>query len=128
MTFMLSKDGGRDRHKPMYSLAIGIGRVLFGGLLQLKPIVVGIELIPHSGGAVLALTHFGYVDFALTERVVRLHTRRRIRFLATEAAFDMPVIGWRWQPAHLGRTAPTPEIAAVAEAERQRRKAAARGR
>ncbi|TXN30915.1 lysophospholipid acyltransferase family protein [Lacisediminihabitans profunda] len=91
---MLVKEGGRDRHEPIYSLAIGIGRVLFGGLLQLKPIVSGIELIPRSGGAVLALTHFGYLDFALTEWVVWLHTRRRIRFLATQAAFDKPVVGW----------------------------------
>lgn len=82
------------RHQPVYALAVGIGRVLFGGLLRLKPIVSGADHVPHTGGAVLASTHFGYLDFALLEWVVWLRTRRRIRFLATQGAFDKPVVGW----------------------------------
>lgn len=91
---MVRQEGGRNRHEPVYSLAVVVGRVLFGGLLRLKPVVSGIEHIPRSGGAVLAITHFGYLDFALTEWVTWTHTRRRTRFLATKSAFDTPVVGW----------------------------------
>ncbi len=90
---MVSSTRGPGRHEPVYSLAIGIGRVLFGGILRLKPVVSGIERIPKTGGAVLAITHFGYLDFALAEWVIWLHTRRRVRFLATRAAFETPVVG-----------------------------------
>ena len=89
----MSKGETRKRHQPVYALAIGIGRTLFGGLLRLKPIVSGAEHIPRTGGAVLAVTHFGYMDFALLEWIVWLNTRRRVRFLATKGAFDKPVVG-----------------------------------
>jgi 1-acyl-sn-glycerol-3-phosphate acyltransferase len=74
--------------------------MLFGALLRLKPIVSGEERLPSEGGAVLAITHFGYMDFALTEWVVWLRSRRRIRFLATKGAFDAPVIGWLLRSMH----------------------------
>ena len=56
--------------------------------------------------------------------------RERMQALLDEAQASYPLSGtgqW-WQPRHLGGTAPTPEEAAVAEAERQQRKAAARNR
>ena len=49
--------------------------------------------MPATGGAVLAMTHFGYLDFALVEWVTWLATRRRIRFMAKQGAFDKPVVG-----------------------------------
>lgn len=79
--------------EPVYSTAIAVGRLVFGGL-RLKPIVTGAEHLPASGGAVLAITHFGYMDFALTEWMVWHRNRRRIRFLAKKGAFDKPVVGW----------------------------------
>lgn len=79
--------------EPVYSTAIAVGRTLFGGL-GLKRIVTGADNIPETGGAVLAITHFGYMDFALTEWMVWGRTRRRVRFLAKKGAFDKPFVGW----------------------------------
>lgn len=79
--------------EPVYSTAIAAGRLIFGSL-RLKPIVTGAEHLPNSGGAVLAITHYGYMDFALTEWMVWHRNRRRIRFLAKKGAFDKPVVGW----------------------------------
>ena len=84
----------KRRREPVYSLAIGVGRVLFGGILRLRPTISGVESIPASGPAVLAITHFGYMDFALVEWVTWLRTRRRIRFMVTRRAADKPVVGW----------------------------------
>ena len=79
--------------EPIYSTAIVAGRGLFG-FWGLKRRVRGAEHLPSSGGAVLAMTHFGYLDFALVEWVTWLATRRRIRFMAKQGAFDKPVVGW----------------------------------
>ena len=77
---------------PIYGVAIGAGRTLFGAL-RVKPSVHGAQNLPETGGAVLAITHFGYLDFALTEWVVWLRNRRHVRFLATKGAFDKPGVG-----------------------------------
>jgi 1-acyl-sn-glycerol-3-phosphate acyltransferase len=76
-----------------YAPAIIAGRGLFG-FWGLKRRVRGAEHVPATGGAVLAMTHFGYLDFALVEWVTWLATRRRIRFMAKQGAFDKPVVGW----------------------------------
>ena len=78
---------------PIYGVAIGAGRTLFG-FLRVKPTVHGAHHLPKTGGAVLAITHFGYMDFALTEWIVWLRTRRHVRFLATKGAFDKPGVGF----------------------------------
>lgn len=79
--------------EPVYSSAIALGRGLFGAL-RLRRSVTGIEHVPAEGGAVLAITHFGYLDFALTEWIVWLGNRRRVRFMAKESAFANPFVGW----------------------------------
>lgn len=79
--------------EPVYTTAIAVGRLVFGAL-RLKPTVTGAEHLPETGGAILAITHFGYMDFALTEWMVWHRNRRRIRFLAKKGAFDKPVVGW----------------------------------
>lgn len=91
---MTTQPSGRSRRDPVYSLAVGLGRFLFGAVLRLKPVVSGIERIPASGSGVLAITHFGYADFALVEWVTWRHNRRHARFLAMKGAFDKPVVGW----------------------------------
>ena len=83
----------RRASEPIYSTAIVAGRALFGGL-RLKRSVTGAEHIPATGGAVLAMTHFGYLEFALVEWVTWLATRRRVRFLAKKSVFAKPVVGW----------------------------------
>lgn len=84
----------KRRFEPVYSLAVGAGRIFFGGILRLRPTVSGVEAIPASGAAVLAITHFGYMDFALVEWITWLRARRRIRFLVTQRAAGKPVVGW----------------------------------
>lgn len=78
--------------EPIYTTAIGAGRSLFG-LLRVKPLPRGLQNLPDTGGAVLAITHFGYLDFALTEWMTWHRNRRRIRFMAKKGAFDQPVVG-----------------------------------
>ncbi|KFF60649.1 glycerol acyltransferase [Cryobacterium sp. MLB-32] len=78
--------------EPIYGIAIAAGRALFGAL-RLKPRVEGLGHLPDSGGAVLAITHFGYLDFALVEWRMWHHNRRHIRFLAKKGAFRQPLIG-----------------------------------
>jgi 1-acyl-sn-glycerol-3-phosphate acyltransferase len=82
----------KKRSDPVYSAALGVGLTLMK-FLRVKPTVRGVENIPDEGGAVLAITHFGYMDFVLAEWTVWRHNRRHVRFLATKAAFDKPVVG-----------------------------------
>jgi hypothetical protein len=58
---------------------------------------------------------------------VRLHDTLQALVDTVQADYPVAGAGQWWQPAHLGGTAPTPEQAAVAEAERRRRKAAEKG-
>jgi 1-acyl-sn-glycerol-3-phosphate acyltransferase len=60
---------------------------------RLRRRVTGLGNIPNSGGAVIAMTHFGYLEFALVEWVTWRHNRRRIRFMAKKNVFDKPLVG-----------------------------------
>src|SRR4051794_21763294 len=79
--------------EPVYTSAIGAGRAMFGAL-RVRRVVRGAENIPDAGGAVIAMTHFGYLEFALVEWATYLHNRRRIRFMAKQSVFEKPVVGW----------------------------------
>ena len=81
------------RADPIYGAAIAAGRALFG-ILRVRPTVTGAENLPNTGGAVLAMTHFGYMDFALVEWMTWKRNRRHVRFLATKNAFDKPLVGF----------------------------------
>ncbi len=76
----------------VYRFAIRLGTVLFRAL-GLRRDVRGAAHLPSTGGAVLAITHFGYVDFALVQQEVWRRTRRLTRFLVTDAAFAHPISG-----------------------------------
>jgi len=80
------------KFEPIYSTAIAVGRTLFAGL-RLRASLTGAGNLPATGGAVLAITHFGYLDFALVEWQMWHQNRRHIRFLAKKGAFDQPVVG-----------------------------------
>ena len=69
-----------------------LGAALFR-LLDLRREPHGEQHIPSAGGAVLAISHFGYLDFALVQQVVWRRTRRLVRFLVTDAAFSHPISG-----------------------------------
>jgi len=83
------------RRRPIeaiYDTAIVLGRALFG-FWRLRRAATGLTNIPDSGGAVIAMTHFGYLEFALVEWATWMHNKRRIRFMAKRAVFDKPVLG-----------------------------------
>jgi 1-acyl-sn-glycerol-3-phosphate acyltransferase len=82
-----------SRPEPIYRAAITLGMGLFA-FWRLRRIETGLEHLPETGGAVLSMTHFGYLEFALVEWATWKHNRRHIRFLATKRAFDKPGIGW----------------------------------
>lgn len=82
-----------SRPEPLYRVATTLGTGLFA-FWRLKRIETGLEHIPDTGGAVLSMTHFGYLEFALIEWAAWRHNRRRIRFLVTRRAFDTPGVGW----------------------------------
>lgn len=46
------------------------------------------RLVQPGRGAVIAVTHFGYVDFAAAELVVWKHARAQLRFLIHQGAAD----------------------------------------
>lgn len=79
----------RYRNEPVYTGAITAGRLLFG-VLGVKLRVAGRDHLPLDGGAVIAITHFGYLEFAIVEWVTWLANKRRIRFMAKKGAFK----GW----------------------------------
>lgn len=82
----------RYRNEPIYTAAIGAGRAMFGAL-RVRRTVIGAHHLPDSGGAVIAMTHFGYLEFALVEWATWLHNRRRIRFMAKKSVFDKRIVG-----------------------------------
>jgi len=79
--------------EPVYTAAIGAGRAMFAAL-RVRRDIRGSENIPDAGGAVIAMTHFGYLEFALVEWATWSHNRRRIRFMAKQSVFEKPVVGW----------------------------------
>jgi len=83
----------KRRGDPIYGAAVAAGRALFG-FLRVRPRVTGSEHLPDAGGAVIAITHFGYMDFALVEWMMWKKNRRHIRFLATKSAFDKKGVGF----------------------------------
>ena len=62
-------------------------------MLGLRTRQHGIERVPAQGGAVLAVSHFGYLDFALLQWAVWHRHRRMVRFLVLERACRHPLVG-----------------------------------
>ena len=60
--------------------------------LGLKFDFKGTENIPATGGAVLAINHIGYLDFAITGTGV-LPRKRYVRFMAKKEIFDHKIAG-----------------------------------
>ena len=76
----------------VYRLIVLIGRALMRAL-GMRRTLTGLEHVPASGGAVLAITHFSYLDFVLAGWVSHRRNGRLVRFLATAQAFRHPVAG-----------------------------------
>ena len=77
--------------EPVYTPVLGLTRSVFAaqGLRFDKQ---GVEHIPTSGGAVIAMNHVGYFDFTYAGYAA-LDRRRVIRFMAKQEVFDHPVSG-----------------------------------
>lgn len=76
----------------LYRSIIAGAQALFAGL-RLKFDVVGQEHIPAEGGAVLAINHTSYLDFALAGMPAHVAGHRLVRFMAKEGIFTHPVAG-----------------------------------
>jgi 1-acyl-sn-glycerol-3-phosphate acyltransferase len=77
--------------EPVYTPVIAILRLLFA-VEGLTFTVNGAEHVPSSGGAVLAINHTGYMDFAYAGLAARPQGRL-VRFMAKEEVFTHPVSG-----------------------------------
>lgn len=61
--------------------------------LGMKLSVVGAENIPDTGGAIIAINHTSYLDFALAGVPADMRGRRFVRFMAKDSIFRHPVAG-----------------------------------
>ena len=77
---------------PVYRPIIGAARGLFAAL-GLRIDMVGQENIPLSGGALLAINHTSYLDFALAGLPAHARGHRLVRFMAKDGIFRHPVAG-----------------------------------
>jgi len=75
----------------VYPPVIGFAK-LFWRYLGLKLTVTGQENIPEEGGAIIAINHVGYLDFALAGTAL-LSSKRYVRFMAKKEIFDNKIAG-----------------------------------
>ena len=76
----------------VYRPIIGAARTLFAAL-GLRVDIVGAENIPLTGGALLAINHTSYLDFALGGLPAHARGHRLVRFMAKDGIFRHPVAG-----------------------------------
>lgn len=77
---------------PVYRPII-FGAQAFFSALGLKFDIVGEENIPRTGGAILAINHTSYLDFALSGMPAHRVGHRLVRFMAKDGIFKHPVAG-----------------------------------
>jgi 1-acyl-sn-glycerol-3-phosphate acyltransferase len=75
----------------VYPPVIGILKT-FWKYLGLRFDSKGVEHIPREGGAILAMNHIGYLDFALIGTCA-LPVKRYVRFMAKRELFDNKIVG-----------------------------------
>jgi 1-acyl-sn-glycerol-3-phosphate acyltransferase len=79
--------------EPVYGTVIRTARVLWR-LQGLKFTVTGVENLPVTGGAVIAINHTGYFDFTFAGLPSFLQGRgRKVRFMAKREVFDSKLSG-----------------------------------
>ena len=78
--------------EPFYQTIVLIVKGAFSGS-GLKIDVVGEENIPLVGGAILAINHTSYLDFALGGIPANRRGRRLVRFMAKDAIFRHKIAG-----------------------------------
>jgi len=79
--------------EPVYGTAIRAARLVWR-LQGLKFTVTGIENLPVTGGAVVAINHTGYFDFTFAGLPAFKQGRgRKVRFMAKKEVFDNKLTG-----------------------------------
>ncbi len=79
--------------EPVYGTIIQLARLVWR-IQGLKLTVVGVENLPKSGGAVIAINHTGYLDFTFAGLPAYLQGQgRKVRFMAKQEVFDHKVSG-----------------------------------
>ncbi len=79
--------------EPAYGTVIAGVRLLWR-IQGLSFTVTGMEHLPATGGAVVAINHTGYLDFTFAGLPFYNHRPRRlVRFMAKQEVFDHPVTG-----------------------------------
>jgi 1-acyl-sn-glycerol-3-phosphate acyltransferase len=78
--------------EPLYRGIVGAFKSVFR-ILGMHLDVVGEENIPLTGGAILAINHTSYLDFALGGVPANMRERRLVRFMAKDSVFRHPVAG-----------------------------------
>jgi len=79
--------------EPVYATVIQLARLVFR-IQGLKITVIGVENLPTSGGAVIAINHTGYLDFMLAGLpAYRQGLGRKLRFMAKQEVFDQKITG-----------------------------------
>jgi 1-acyl-sn-glycerol-3-phosphate acyltransferase len=79
--------------EPVYGTVIQAARLIWR-LQGLKFTVTGIENLPITGGAVVAINHTSYFDFTFAGLPAYLqHRGRKVRFMAKKEVFDSKLSG-----------------------------------
>ncbi len=77
---------------PVYRPVVLAAKTLFSGL-GIHFDVVGVEHVPRQGGAILAINHTSYLDFALGGLPAHYAGHRLVRFMAKDGIFKHPIAG-----------------------------------
>ncbi len=75
-------------YRPVITFAFSCFRAL-----DLRLRVIGAEHLPRTGGAVLATSHWGYLDFAFAGAATWMNGQRYVRFLAKQEIWTHPIAG-----------------------------------
>ena len=107
--------------EPVYTPVTGLALVVFRAL-GIRFDVSGREHVPASGGAVMAINHVSYLDFAFAG--LPAFPKRLVRFMAKKEVFDHPIAG----PLMRGmKHIPVDRSGAAADSYRQALQALRRG-
>lgn len=78
--------------EPVYRPVIWFAKGVFGSL-GIRFDIVGTEHLPRQGGAVLAINHTSYLDFAFAGIPADRVGKRLVRFMAKDSVFRHPIAG-----------------------------------
>ena len=78
--------------EPVYRSVIWAAKSFFASL-GIRFDIAGLEHLPRTGGAVLAINHTSYLDFAFAGIPADRVGRRLVRFMAKDSVFRHPVAG-----------------------------------